>query len=282
MNKVIAGCFAIFLAACSTGVPSNIKAGDSKIAVLSFVGGRFNTLENVRPSPEALVQRWQQLEAQLPIRGYDWDDLLAVSETKRWEHDIAEWKIDPYVVSLVADALAPSHQVIPFEHRSSDLGFDGLFEYEGKEFAGKVADAIREQPGFATAKDIDAYVVVLPNSWLLMARQRHSYGLGMFRTFMSYDDSATNRQGSYFLHALYYVMVLDGRSLEMIAGVAARNNDDRQGPLKGHPGKLVDPSYWAADFDSLTSAQTQKLTKEFEALIKESLPHTLQKLELIP
>jgi hypothetical protein len=284
MKKTIVGLFAVLLGSCSSGVSSDPGKGGSNVAILSFVGGQFHALENVAPSSGALWQRWQFLEAQRPIQdyGYDWGDLFDASETRRWQHDVADWSIDSFVVSIVTQALGSTYKITPFEQKPTDLGFEGFYAFEGEKFAGKIADAIRAQPGFALAKNIDAYVVVLPGAWLLMGRERHSYGLGIFKTFMKYGDDVSYEEGSFMLHAFYYVMVLDGSSLEMIAGAPARDDDDRRWRLKGHPGKFVDPSYWAASYDALTPAQSQKLVEGLEVLVKESLPDTLRKIKLIP
>jgi hypothetical protein len=276
---------ALLLVACSNTVPRDLTTGSKKIAVISLAGQNFNSLENVRPSSEALVKRWMELEAELPIRGYGWSDLYDQTETRKWTHDISDWGMDPFIVQSVTKNLEPAYQIVPFAQKPVALDFDGdggMFAYEGEHYAAKIADIIRAQPGYASGQNVDAYVVVLPGGWLLMGRERLSFGLGFFRTFFAYEKETPKGQGTYVLHAFYYVMVLDGHSLKMIGGDAARDEDDSHGLLKGHPGAYVGPEYWAQSFDAIKPEQRAKIIATLKAYIGDSMRPTLQKVGLLP
>lgn len=84
------------------------------------------------------------------------------------------------------------------------------------------------------------------------------------------------------LHAFFYVMVLDGGTLEKLAGAAGRHKTRFQKRFKGYPGLFVDASYWAPDFDALAQPQRETISKKIQEMLVETLPDTFGDLGLIP
>nr|WP_298682779.1 hypothetical protein [uncultured Dongia sp.] len=285
MKKLMAGALLLLLGACGTGVSSDFKATTKKIAILSFAGHQFNALQNIQPGTEAVNRQIDALNGTLPI----WteqpglDKVYAGSQEIRWKHNISDWGIDAFAVTTATALLAPKYQIIPFKYDPTDLTEDGIYIYHSStnKIASSVADIIRAQPSFSTAANIDAFVVLVPGARQVTSFDRNSYGIGITKDFMAYHDFSVTFEDVNMLHAFYYVVVLDGHSLEQIAWERAVDDVLYQKRFKGNPALFVHAAYWAPSFDAITSSQREMIIADVQGMIRETLPETLHKLGLM-
>ena len=107
-------------------------------------------------------------------------------------------------------------------------------------------------------------------------------GIGMIRDFLAFAPGQKIGDGVYMLHALYNVAVFDGRTLELLAVQTAKSETLYQNRFRGNPAVFVDNSYWAESYDKLNDAKRDKIVTEIKQMIDDTLPATLQELDLLP
>jgi hypothetical protein len=275
----------MLLAACSSSVPRDLQNGQKTVAVLSFVGGKYSSLENVRPSDASIQQRIDQVNAALPTldaRDIDYHSFYAGSQEKRWTHDVTDWGIDRYAVDAVRAQLGKKFRVVDFTYDPTDLDYKGQHAPFVHDSAALIADAIRRQAGYAGAQNVDAYVVILPAEQDFTILDRRSQGIGMIRDFLAFAPGQQIGDGVYMLHALYNVAVFDGRTLDFLAVQTAKSETLYQNRFRGNPAVFVDNSYWAESYQQLTDAKRDKIVPQIKQMIDDTLPATLQELDLLP
>jgi len=285
MKKLFLVACILVLAACSNGVPGDIKSGGKSIAVLSFLGSKYNSLENIRPSNASIEQEYNQLDAAAPTLDASQigiGDFYAGSQMKRWTHDVVDWGIDAYAVDAVRKQLGKNYRLVDFAYNPADLDYEGQFAAFVHEKTGKIGEAIRRQAGYAHAKDIDAYVLLLPAEQDFTILNRRSHGIGMIRDFLAFAEGQQIGDGVYMLHALYNVAVLDAQTFNLLAVAVAKHDTLYQNRFRGNPAVFVDNSYWAESYDKLSPEKRDKIAAEIKGMIDATLPRTLQELDLLP
>lgn len=285
MKKILAAMLFLTLAACASSVPRDFQSGNKKIAILSFVGSTYNSLQNVRPSSASMLHEIDKINAAIPTMDasdLDYSDIYAGSPIRRWKHDIADWGIDKYAVNATRTLLGGKYRLVDFDYDPADLDYEGDYEAFVHSEIGKISETIRRQPGFTTARDVDAYVVLLPAQQDFTILDRWSYGVGMTRDFLAFAPGQQIGDGVYMLHALYNVAVLDGRTFELLAVTVADHDTLYQNRFRGNPAIFVDNSYWADSYEAINPAQRSKIVAKIEGMIDDTLPGALRKLALVP
>lgn len=289
MARILFGMLLLLtLAACSSTVPSELRTGNKRLVVLSFMGNSYNALENTRPSDASIQQQYDRMTASLnsmEAGDYGYWGLLDGSEMRTWRHDVTDWGIDRSAVGKTIDLLAGKYQIVEFAYDPASLAYQGDFKAFVNHSSGELAEAIRRQPGFAQVQGVDAYIILLPaQEGFTIFDQRWSYGVGMTRDFLAFEPDGTYivEDGVYILHALYNVVVLDGHSLEQLAVVVADHDTLYRKRFRGNPAIFVDKSYWAESYDQFTDAQRQKIVDRVNEMIDATLPGTLQEVGLLP
>jgi len=275
----------MLLAACSSSVPRDLQTGQKAIAILSFIGGEYSSLENTRPSDASIQQRIDQVNAALPTldaRDIDYDDFYAGSQEKRWKHDIAGWGIDRYAVDAVKAQLAKKYRILDFAYNPTDFDYRAQHAAFVHESAADIGAAIKRQAGYAGAQNVDAYIVLLPAVQDFTILDRPSAGVGMIRDFLAFAPGQQIGDGVYMLHTLYNVAVLDGHTLDFLAVQVARSDTLFQNRFRGNPAVFVDNSYWAESYDKLTDAKRDKITVQIKKMIDDTMPEALRALGLTP
>lgn len=273
------------LSACAGTIPSDLRQNNKKLAVLSFMGATYNSLQNTKPSAESVVQAVNDVNARLPTMDasdFDYADFYTGSQEKRWQHEIVDWHIDQSVVAKTSALLDAKYELVEFDYDPASLEYEGGYVAFTHYYSEDFAKAIRLQPGFAHAAEIDAYVIILPAQQDFNILDRWSYGIGMARDFLAFAPGQQIGDGVYMLHALYNVVVLDGKTFEQVGATVADHETLFQNRFRGNPAVFVDNSYWADSYESLTDEQRRKITAKIEEMVDATLPRALQKLGLLP
>lgn len=272
MRKFVLALCLLILTGCSSSVPRELQSGQKTIAVLSFMGARYNSLENTKPSDKSVQQ-------QIDLGRVD---VYAGSEGRRWTHDVVDWGIDRYAIDAASKLLAQKYRPVDFAFDPADLDYEGQVAVFVHEKAPAIGETIRRQAGYAAAKDVDAYVVLLPAEQDFTIFNRRSHGIGFIRDFLSFAPGQKNGDGVYMLHALYNVAVFDGHTLELLAVQTAKSETLYQNRFRGNPAVFVDSGYWAESYQQLTDAKRDKIIPQIQQMIDDTLPATLQELDLLP
>lgn len=285
MRKVLVAVLLLALSACASAVPSELRQNNKKLAVVSFMGNTYNSLQNTKPSTESILQAIDAVNARIPTmdaNDFDYADFYVGSQEKRWRHEIVDWRIDQSVVAKASALLDAKYDLIKFDYDPASLDYEGDYVAFTDESSEKFAEVIRQQRGFANAGDIDAYVVILPAQNDFNILDRWSYGVGLTRDFLAFAPGQQIGDGVYMLHALYNVVVLDGKTFRQLAATVADHETLFQNRFRGNPAVFVDNSYWAESYESLTDEQREKIMARVGEMVDATLPRALQKLALLP
>lgn len=285
MRKILVAIMLLALSACASSVPSDLRQSSKKLAVLSFMGNTYNSLQSTKPSTESILQEIDAISGRTPVmdaNDFDYADLYVGSQEKRWRQGIVDWHIDQSVVAKASTLLGSKYDLVKFDYDPASLDYEGDYVAFTDESAEKFAEVIRQQRGFANAADIDAYIVILPAMNDFNILDRWSYGVGMARDFLAFAPGQQIGDGVYMLHALYNVVVLDGKTFKQVAATVADHETLYQNRFRGNPAVFVDNSYWADSYEALTDEQRRKITAKIDEMVDATLPRALQKLALLP
>jgi len=182
------------------------------------------------------------------------------------EFPVDGWGIDDVVAGKVRTLLGRRFDVRPVTYRRAAFA---------KSNRGGIGAMVREG---ATPAAVDAYVVVTRGTSQLGSTNQFASGLGLLET--SGGVFSSNRQ---FVHALYAVSIIDAREFSSKAvTVALMPGESLVDPLRTTvmrgPHKQVDESWWPTARDA---ASNQRLKSAVVDLIDQSLPNTLQQLQLV-
>ena len=182
------------------------------------------------------------------------------------EFPVAAWGIDDLVAGKVRTLLGRRFDVRPVTYRRS------VFTELRR---GGVAAMTREA---VTPAAVDAYVVVSSGGSRLGATNQAVTGLGMLEA--SGGVFSSNR---FLVYALYSVSIIDAREFTSKAvTVALMPGESLVDPMRSTvlrgPHKQVDESWWPTARDA---ASNQRLKGAVVELIDQSLPNTLQQLQLV-
>lgn len=186
--------------------------------------------------------------------------------------------IDAYAIGLVKEQLAGRYDFQPVQYDPVEFGPDraelpgtGLF-IPGD----PLGEVIRAH---AVPNDLDLYIVLMKGMTKVDRGNRAMHGLGVIR-----GGSIFSR--SYWLHATYSVIVVDGHTGAVLADNSAIDNahpyDLLDMPELPGPFVEVDESYWPEDSANVPDAQMQKIAAALKPLLARTLPDTLRAMKLVP
>lgn len=171
------------------------------------------------------------------------------------EFPIGSWGMDDLVIGKVRALLSKRYDVKPVTYQKAAIA-------SAQGSWGSFGENIR--PHIST-QGLDAYVVLRSNSSQYMNTNQTLSGFGV----LDYADI------HYFLFALYYVRLIDGRDFSELDG--GNSAPPFSGPIRG-PHQKVDQSWWPT---SLAAASNPRLKAGMIDLIDKSLPDTLKRLQLV-
>jgi hypothetical protein len=182
------------------------------------------------------------------------------------EFPVAAWGIDDLTVSKVRTLLGRRFDVRPVTYRRSAFA---------PPRSGGVAAMTREA---VTPAGVDAYVVVTYGGSQLGATNQSVSGLGMLEA-----SGGAFFSDRLFLYALYSVSVIDAREFKQKSiTVALMPGESLVDPMRSTvlrgPHRQVDASWWPTTRDA---ASNQRLKGVVVELVDQSLPNTLQQLQLV-
>lgn len=275
---------ALLLAACAPHKIANPTNGPAKVAILSFVGHQINALDNGKPTKEALAAAQKKYRSAISM----WESNVSkedfdISPMRRWHQDIRDWKMDDFIIAEATATLKSKYQIVPFAWDTTSVPEDDPADFWYEKGQQAVVDIVRRQPGFATAKDIDAYILILPSSSEVTSFSRPNYGLGVTHSFyVKSNDDEPPMFDEYMVHALYAVAVVDGRSMSFVSGEYTRDRDLFEHQFIGFPARMATADYWADSFASLSPTQKDTIEAALKDLIKTSMPTVMKNLDLAP
>jgi hypothetical protein len=181
------------------------------------------------------------------------------------EFPVDSWGIDDVMAGKVRTLLGQRFDVRPVTYRRAAFA---------KPNRGGIGAMVREG---VTPAAVDAYVVVTHGGSRLGATNQSVSGLGMLEA--SGGLLYSNR---HFVYALYAVSIIDAREFSSKAfTVSLMPGEALVDPLRSTvirgPHRQVDQSWWPT---SPTAASNQRLKGAVLELIDQSLPNTLQQLQL--
>jgi hypothetical protein len=171
------------------------------------------------------------------------------------EFPIGSWGMDDLVTGKARSLLSKRYDVRPVTYQRAAIASAQL----GR---GSFGENIR--PHIST-QGLDAYLVLRSNSSQYMNTNQTVTGFGIL-------DYASIH---YFLFALYYGRLVDGRDFSELDGLNSMQLFS--GPIRG-PHQKVDQSWWPT---SLAAASNPRLKAGVVDLIDKSLPDMLKRLELV-
>lgn len=178
------------------------------------------------------------------------------------EFSIEPWKIDAFVIAKIRAALAGRFEVRPVSYRNADFQVT-----EGNVFNStnsKIATAVRQ----ASPQGLDAYVVVTKGLAVYPQTNQMMKGLGIIER--SGLGASTTK-----VFALFRITVIDGRDLTGLGTATGLRPSDMESVR--NTSREVDQTWWPAVLDAGANA---KLKSAIAELLAQSLPGTLQKLDL--
>ena len=182
------------------------------------------------------------------------------------EFPVDAWGIDDVMVGKVRTLLGRRFDVRPVTYRRAAFA---------KGSWGGIGAMVREG---VTPAPVDAYVVITRGFSQLGATNQSVSGLGILEASGGLLNS--NR---FFLYSLYTVSIIDARELSSKAITASLMPGEaaidllRSTVMRG-PHKQVDESWWPT---AREAASNQRLKGAVVELIDQSLPNTLQQLQLV-
>jgi hypothetical protein len=178
------------------------------------------------------------------------------------ELSIEPWNIDAFVIAKVRTALAGRFEVRPVSYRNADFQVT-----EGNVFNStnsKIATAVRQ----ASPQGLDAYVVVTKGLAVYPQTNQLMKGLGIIER--SGLGTSTIK-----VFALFRITVIDGHDLAGLGSVTGLRPGDIESVH--NTSREVDQTWWPTVLDAGANAKLKSAVAE---LLAQSLPVTLQKLEL--
>jgi len=275
---------ALLLAACAPHKIANPTNGPAKVAILSFVGHQLNALDNGKPTKEALAAAQKKYRSAISM----WESNVSkedfdISPMRRWHQDIRDWKMDDFIIAEATKMLKSAYQIVPFAWDPTSVPEDDPADFWYEKGQQAVVDIVRRQPGFATAKDIDAYILILPSGSDITRFSRMAHGLGIAHSFyVKSNDDAPPMFDEYMVHALYEVAIIDARTMTFVAGEAARDPDLFEHRFFRFPARMATADYWADSYSALSPTQKSTIEAALKDLIKTSMPTVMKNLDLAP
>jgi hypothetical protein len=191
---------------------------------------------------------------------------ITVFGNEESEFPVDAWGIDDAMAGKVRTLLGRRFDVRPVTYRRAAFAKGGW---------GGIGAMMREG---VTPAPVDSYVVITRGFSQLGGTNQSVSGLGILET--SGGVFSSDRQ---FVYALYTVSIIDAREFSskavtvgLMPGEAAI--DPLRSTVMRGPHKQVDRSWWPTARDA---ASNQRLKGAVVELIDQSLPNTLQQLQLV-
>ena len=192
--------------------------------------------------------------------------LMMNSPFFRWDmfelaYPIDQMDLDTFVTTEIAKQLEGKYEIVPVSYKVSDF-----------QERGSISSRMKAHPPGA---DVDVYLVVAKADTGYGNTAVIATGLGVIRAISG---------SHYYAHAIYGIAVIDAKTNKELAVQFASDKFQSafEGSFYGHPNREVTEAYWYEGEGPLPEAQKALLKPEFERLIQQSLPETLQALKLIP
>jgi hypothetical protein len=191
-------------------------------------------------------------------------------------HAAERYGIDGYAIGIAKEQLAGRYAIQPVQYDAVEFGPDRAELPSTSLFApgDPLGDVIRAH---AQPNNLDLYIVLMKGMTKVENGNRAMHGLGVIKG----GDLFTT---SYWVHATYSVIVVDGHTGEILADNSAIDSahpfDLMDPPDLPGPFVEVDESYWPEDIEHVPDAQMQKLADTLKPLIARTLPDTLRAMKL--
>jgi len=187
-----------------------------------------------------------------------------------WTKARVDWNLDDHVRQQLVKLLSPHYELRPINYDVTPL-LDATERTAPLSVGSRLDEAMKR----ALPRDrADVLVVV--------SRYFTHTKIGVADKFGFYTAGGFRNVIEGYVFTFYRVFVLDGRTLETIADDDARI----PGPLfqffAGYPGKKFDHRRLVKPIAEMSSAEFTGFRPLFTDLLDESLPHTLQRMKLIP
>jgi len=183
------------------------------------------------------------------------------------EMPIAAWGIDEMMTAKIRTALSPRFDVKPVTYKRAV--FASFPDRSGLIAQNFRPDVVRE----VSPQGLDAYIVVVKAERSYGGSRQLVQGIGS-------AEGNTDVDPIMFVHTYYNIFLVDGRDFQ-IKSQAGSQVPRPFNPFKrdfmSSPARQVDASLWPT---SLKAAEHQKLKGIVVELIDESLPPTLEKMQL--
>jgi hypothetical protein len=194
-----------------------------------------------------------------------------------FENQPAErYGIDAYAISLVKEQLAGRYSVQPVKYDPIEFGPDRAELPATSLFApgDPLGEVIRAH---AAPSNLDIYIVLMKGMTKVDTGNRALHGLGLIKG----GDLFTT---TYWVHATYSIIVVDGHSGEILADNSAIDSahpfDLLNPPDLPGPFIEVDESYWPQDIEHVPADKMQKVADALKPLLARTLPDTMRAMKI--
>jgi hypothetical protein len=191
---------------------------------------------------------------------------LTVFGNESQEMAIDAWGIDDLMTARIRAVLAARFDVRPVTYRRAVFAaFPDHTSILAQQFHSDVVRAEVSQQG------LDAYLVVLKSERQFSQTNQILEGLGMVESGL-FEKYA-------YMHAYYEIDFVDGREYRTKSRTISIIPGQHQfGDIMGSPYRKVDTAWWPSTRDA---ASNQRLKGAIVELIDQSLPDTLQRMQLV-
>jgi hypothetical protein len=193
------------------------------------------------------------------------------------------WNIDEFAAAEAGKLLGAKYQVRPVAHARGAFAPDKIhFPEESKPGSRRrpIQEVVRTE---AKPQGLDAYVVLTRGYVPVAGTQQVARGLGLAK---AEGGMAENRA---YLHAVYWVTVVDGRSFKiigdakapMVNGLPQPSDSGPEPVLISAPVMPTENAFAADSLGALSSDRRARLRVALTKLIADSLPGSLQAARLL-
>jgi hypothetical protein len=184
-------------------------------------------------------------------------------DQEEYGHPIPSWGLDDYVARKVEQALAARYTVKPVQYDRAAFSDRNAYNAD---------DAVRAH---AKADAVDAFVIVLKGRGQVGLTRTIARGMGAVR-FTTFTDMRV-------IHALYQIVVVDARSLDLLGSADAVDPGSSffDGHLNEGPHQEADEGLALGKEEPITGAQEQAIRVVITSLIDQTLSDTLKRVKLL-
>jgi hypothetical protein len=255
LRGIVVGLAVLLLGACGQS-PRTPKPVIRTVGVISAIGDQFHQRQIGRAAAES-------------------DEKIS---------PLQPWEIDAFVVEQASALLAKRYQVTKVSHRPGAFAPDKIHFPDEKSPRGDsrrpVEEVVRTE---AKPQGLDAYVVITKGFAPFADTKQVVRGLGVAKG----NGVAENRA---YLHALYWLTVVDGRSFKIIGDLKAPPLKEPPRPpgsaiesvaVIDGPNLPTDSRFATDNLTRLTPDRERRLRTELHTLLGDSLPMSLAAVKLL-